>query len=175
MAAKRRGRDDPTIGPEAHRKAAVSADVGEPMEMTLDDYRRIYGATAGESEVKRNKFGAVKTEIDGHVFDSRAESRRYLYLKGELEAGRISHLMLHPRFVVVPAFTDNVGRKHAMIRYTADFQYQVLVDIPGGGKAWQTYVEDVKGGKATQTRDFKIRWALVIRDNPAIIFNTVEA
>lgn len=94
--------------------------------------------------VKRaNKFGAIKTEVDGIMFASKKEARRYTELKAFESAGAISNLELHPKFV----FEHNGFR---IGRYTADFQY---VDTDTG----ETVVEDVKGGRATRSEAYGLR------------------
>lgn len=51
-------------------------------------------------EKKRTKFGAIKTEVDGIVFDSKAEAKRYMYLKHMQAAGKISGLRIHPKYPI---------------------------------------------------------------------------
>jgi len=79
----------------------------------------------------RNKFGAIKTTIDGITFDSRAEGRRYTQLKLMERAGEIEAIELQPRFDLIVN-----GKKCGF--YKADFGY---ID-----KALrQRVIEDVKG------------------------------
>lgn len=81
--------------------------------------------------MKRNKYGAKKTTIDGHKFDSLAEGRRYNVLKILEKAGEITDLELQPRHDLVVN-----GKKCGF--YKADFRYTE------NGKV---VVEDVKGMK----------------------------
>jgi hypothetical protein len=46
----------------------------------------------------RNKYRAVKTEVDGIMFDSKKEAGRYVELKKRLDAGIIQDLKLQPKF-----------------------------------------------------------------------------
>lgn len=78
----------------------------------------------------RSKYHARKTEVDGYVFDSRAEARHYSELALLEKAGEIFDLECQPKFDIT------VNRKH-ICNYFADFQY-VTSD---GDKI----VEDVKG------------------------------
>lgn len=94
-----------------------------------------------------NKYGAIRTEVDGHKFDSRAEARRYGELVLMQRAGEISDLELQPSYDLVVN-----GRKVA--RYVADFRYRT---VPGG----QTIIEDVKGGKATRTPIYRLKARLM--------------
>ena len=84
---------------------------------------------------KTNKYGAVKTEVDGIVFDSRKEARRYTELKQLQEAGEITNLERQKRYVLQPAFELN-GKKIRPIEYISDFEY----DDKNGH-----HTEDVKG------------------------------
>jgi hypothetical protein len=79
----------------------------------------------------RNKFNAVQKEVDGHVFDSGAEARRYTYLKYRQAAGEISDLILQPGFSF---YYEN----ELIFDYFADFAY-----MENGKRV----VEDVKGVK----------------------------
>ena len=84
----------------------------------------------------RNKYGAVKTEVDGIVFDSRKEACRYTELKALQEAGEIANLARQRRYVLQPAFELN-GKKFRSIDYISDFEYD--------DKNGQHHTEDVKG------------------------------
>ena len=79
--------------------------------------------------MRRNKYGAKKTEVDGIIFDSKIESERYRQLKAMEEAGDIHGLELQPEF---PIYVE----KEYIGKYTADFSYY---DDSGH------VVEDVKG------------------------------
>lgn len=81
------------------------------------------------------KYSARKAEVDGHVFDSRAEGRRYQELRILEAAGEISDLTLQPEFVLQEAFLYR-GQRERAIKYRGDFQY-----LENG----QVVVEDVKG------------------------------
>ena len=77
-----------------------------------------------------NKYKNIKIEIDGIIFDSKAEAKRYKHLKKLEDAGDITHLKLQPRF-------DFKIDNKLMFFYKADFKY-----CRDDG----TYiVEDVKG------------------------------
>lgn len=94
-----------------------------------------------------SKYRNVKTELDGHTFDSKAEARRYADLKLLEHSGLIGDLELQPRFdlVVTGVETVRIGA------YVADFRY---VDRQTG----ETITEDVKGKK---TRVYSIKKKLV--------------
>lgn len=46
--------------------------------------------------MRRHKFGAVATVVDGHTFPSKAEARRYQELRLLEKAGQITKLRLRP-------------------------------------------------------------------------------
>ncbi len=81
--------------------------------------------------IKRSKYGAKKTVVDGITFDSQAEATRYGVLKVIQSAGLITDLRLQ-----VPYQITVNGKR--VCRYVADFVY-----IENGKEV----VEDVKGMK----------------------------
>ena len=80
-----------------------------------------------------SKYHAIKTEVDGFIFDSKAEARRYKELRLLEKNGDIADLELQPKFLV-----EVKGKK--ICTYLADFQY---FDRAKGAHV----VEDVKGVK----------------------------
>jgi len=85
----------------------------------------------------RHKYKAVKTEIDGKVFDSKHEADVYAKLKLREKAGEIQDLQLQPRFVLQDGF-EKGGKKYRKIEYVADFQYR---------EKGRIHVVDAKGYK----------------------------
>lgn len=81
---------------------------------------------------RRSKFGAVKTEVDGRRFDSKAEARRYQELLLLGKAGELRELELQPSFRLTVNGT-------LIAHYVGDFAY---LDYSG-----RYVVEDVKGMK----------------------------
>lgn len=110
---------------------------------------------------KTNKYGAIKTEIDGITFDSKKESKRYLELVAMQKVGTISKLRRQNAFILQEGFVNSQGQKIRPIIYIADFTYE---------KGGQKYVEDCKGGKATQTDVFKIKKKLFEKKYPEYYF-----
>ena len=107
------------------------------------------------------KYGNKKVEIDGHVFDSRKEARRYQELRLLERAGAIQNLQMQVEFVLIPAQyePDIIGKRGGIRRgkllerecsYIADFQY-----IENG----KLIVEDTKGVK---TKDYIIKRKLML-------------
>lgn len=109
-----------------------------------------------------NKYGARKTKVDGHTFDSAKESRRYLELKRQQDAGEIADLILQCEIILLEGFTYQ-EQKVKSIKYTADFVYV---------KEGKTYIEDVKSVATSRTEAFRIRWRLLqwmYKDMPEVI------
>ena len=82
------------------------------------------------------KYKAIRTEVDGIMFASKKEARRYQDLKLLHKAGIISQLKLQP---VYPFILN----EKVIFKYIADFEY-----IEGKN----VVVEDVKGMKTPMYR-----------------------
>lgn len=80
----------------------------------------------------KNKYGAIKTEIDGIKFDSKKEADRYGKLKLLKMAGEIIYIELQPRFDI------KINGKFCGF-YKADFRIT--------WKSGNVTIEDVKGMK----------------------------
>ena len=84
----------------------------------------------------KNKFGAAKCQINGHVFDSIMEARFYVYLLSKKKSKKIQKLELQPKFVLQEKFEKD-GKKIRPITYWADFlvayddNNQVVYDVKG--------------------------------------------
>lgn len=114
-----------------------------------------------------NKYHNTKTEVDGIVFDSKKEAKYYLYLKQLEKEGKISDLQRQVQYELVPAVwrdeivhlktKDKVVRRQVQrpIYYVADFVYVNTLD---GG----TQVIDIKGGKATITKEFILKKKMML-------------
>lgn len=90
----------------------------------------------------RNKYGAVKTTVNGINFDSRAEAAFYSYLLPQQKIGRITKIELQKTFTL-----------YAGIKYRADF----VLTMPDKS---QRYI-DVKG---VETATFKLKKKLFEKD-----------
>lgn len=112
---------------------------------------------------KRNysKYNNKKTEIDGIMFDSKKEARRYGILILLQQAGEISNLQLQPKFNLQPKFRRD-GKGIREINYIADFMYE--------DKNGAIVVEDVKGMK---TDVYKIKYKMFIYKYPQYIFKEI--
>jgi hypothetical protein len=102
--------------------------------ISLEEFKRLKGESAQAfSPAKAHKYGAIRTEVDGISFASKAEARHYQQLK-LMEKGRAIHsLVLQPKFPL-----EVNGKK--ICTYIADFSY--IVSDTG-----EFVVVDVKGVK----------------------------
>jgi len=101
--------------------------------------------------VRTDALGKLLRTVDGILFDSLAEVRRYRELCALLRAGAIDSIELQPRFPLVVASTSGLASQAASAlagtfdgrvgHYVADFRYE---DERG-----RTVIEDVKGGPTT--------------------------
>jgi hypothetical protein len=113
----------------------------------------IRGYSMPETVKKRSKYGAEKVEIDGKIFDSKRESKRYCQLKYLEMTGEITDLLLQVEFELNP------GGTHSLI-YRADFVYK---------RNGEVVVEDSKGFK---TREYKRKRALMLEVHKITIYET---
>jgi hypothetical protein len=112
-----------------------------------------------------NKYHSSKCVVDGIVFDSRREARRYKELMLMQAAGQISRLQRQVKFVLIPAQYLPTGEFYKRgekkgqpklkqveqeCAYIADFVYT---------ENGETVVEDTKG---MRTRDYIIKRKLML-------------
>lgn len=88
--------------------------------------------------MKRSKYGAIKTTVDGITFDSKAEATRWCDLQNLQRGGKITHLARQIHFQIK-------SNDKLICNYIADFTY-----VENGNYV----VEDVKG---IITRDFRLK------------------
>ena len=100
-----------------------------------------------------SKYRSRKTEIDGIVFDSAKEARRYLDLRLLERSGEIGSLERQVKYELLP----KNGRERS-VHYVADFRYEE------NGKL---VVEDVKG---VRTREYILKRKLFKYRYPEIEF-----
>lgn len=95
------------------------------------------------------KYHNRKTEVDGIVFDSKAEAQRYTELIALQNLGVIKNLQLQKSYFLVKGGKWENGRKYSPVKYVADFVYELDGDL---------IVEDVKGFK---TKEYVIKKKLM--------------
>lgn len=110
-----------------------------------------------------NKYHAKKVSIQGEVFDSKKEARRFLELQMLEKAGKISGLQRQKKFVLVPAQyePETTGPRGGRIKgkllerevaYCADFVYF-------DEEEKDFVIEDTKG---VRTKDYIIKRKLML-------------
>lgn len=112
---------------------------------------------------KRTKYGATKTMVDGILFDSAKEAKRYSELKVLERGGEISHLELQPKFylfgsngqVIIKSDRYPNGRRAT---WRGDFSYFC-------SKRNKRICEDVKG---VRTDLFILKKAIVSACYPGL-------
>lgn len=92
---------------------------------------------------KANKYSAIKTEVDGIIFHSKREAKRYTELRIRQRAGEISGLALQPKY---PLEINGIK----VGDYIGDFLYT---------ENGQRVVEDTKGVK---TPVYKLKRRLML-------------
>lgn len=112
--------------------------------MKVAEYRKLM------SEKKMNKYGAIRTEIDGIKFDSAKEAQRYCELKQMERAGLIRSIRLQVKFPLCEARKREDGTTERGASYVADFVY-----FCGD----RMVVEDTKGFR-TEAYILKRKWML---------------
>lgn len=98
---------------------------------------------------KQNKYKNKKVTVNGKVFDSKKEAKRYCELIKLEQAGLIKDLEIQKKFLLLDTFRKN-GKTYKQISYYADFVY---FDI----YSKKTIVEDVKASKNFKTDVYKIK------------------
>lgn len=118
------------------------------------------------SAFKKNKYNNSKTEVDGHVFDSRKEAKHYTYLKALQSAGKIKNLELQPRYELQPGYRGRDGVWVRPIAYVADFRYKDAVD-------GTIVVVDVKSKITESNPVYRLKRKLFLYRYPDIVFREI--
>lgn len=125
--------------------------------MTLKDLERLKaegkirgwvdpkGEGSNLSAPKKSKYNNKKVELDGIVFDSVKESKRYMELRFLLKAGEIEDLQVHVPFDLIVE-----GEKVAV--YEADFTYK---------RNGELMVEDVKSAFTRRIATYRLKKKLM--------------
>ena len=108
---------------------------------------------------KKSKYFAVKTEVDGIVFDSKLEAARYKILKKRQDGGEISDLQTQVKF---PYALTVEGKEKKICSYIADFKYK---------REDKWVIEDTKG---VITQVFSLKKKLVEALYPGVKITIVK-
>jgi hypothetical protein len=103
-------------------------------------------SATGLSSVRKHKYNATKTVVDGITFASKAEAKRYAELKLLEKTGHIFDLKLQPVFELSVANMN----QDAIGEYRADFSYWLSnksMPFDHTKEQQRKLVEDVKGFK----------------------------
>lgn len=106
---------------------------------------------------KKTKYNNKKVELDGYVFDSKAEAKYYSYLLVLQARGEVKSFEMQQTFELQPKFDhptekrkNGKPRVFSAIKYTPDFVVEY--------KDSSIRYVDVKGSKnSDMNRDFKLR------------------
>jgi len=114
----------------------------------------------GEADARagQNKFNAERTEANGRIYDSAAESKRAVDLQWLLQLGKLSDLKYQVKFLLVP---KQLGERAAY--YIADFTY---IDEDS-----HYVVEDMKGHR---TPEYRLKRKLMLQVHGIHIFETTS-
>ena len=125
---------------------------------------RLSAARRSKYGVRLDASGKAARTLDGHLFDSLKECKRYAELKLLQKAGEIRSLTIQPTFalMVVPlegaGVLENinagiVGQRRIPIgEWRADFKYEERFH-----GSWFWVIEDVKVGNATRTAVYRLK------------------
>jgi hypothetical protein len=103
---------------------------------------------------KPSKMHNIKTEVDGHRFDSKKEAKRYGELKLLEKAGKIRDLKIKTRYLLQEGFRYQ-GHKIQDIEYEDDFSYyDPEID--------RIVIEDTKPSTKFKTDVYKIKKKLFL-------------
>ena len=100
------------------------------------------------------KYRNRPAEVDGEIFRSRLELRRWLHLKELERAGAIRCLRREVEYPLIPKQRRADGAAERSCKYVADFVY---FDLAAGAEV----VEDTKS-KATRTPGYVIKRKLML-------------
>ena len=111
------------------------------------------------------KYHNTKIQVDGIMFDSKLEAKRYGQLKLMERAGVIRDLELQPEYELIPSFRKN-GKTWRRAVYKADFRY-ILCEND------RIIIEDVKGSTAVITDVFRLKQKLFEYQYPGLTIKIV--
>lgn len=96
---------------------------------------------------KKSKYGDNKKEVDGLVFDSHKEAKRYGQLKMLMKKGEIGQQEFHKVY-------DLVVEGQLVCKYEADFVYMIMA-------TGETVVEDVKSDPTRKIQRYILKKKLM--------------
>ena len=118
------------------------------VNLSSAELRRILGDRYESVVDKPSKYGNKKVELDGYVFDSKLEAKRYAELCMLVRAEHLLDVLVH---------TPTIRFRGTSITYTLDFMV-----LGKDGKVW---CEDVKG---MLTKAWRIKWKMARAQHPEL-------
>ena len=113
------------------------------MSLTEAEFKRLFPKQAAELDLsqkaisaRHGKYNAVKTQIDGIIFDSKKEAEYYKNLLLLKQAGEVVDIKLQPEFELQEGYIKD-GKKIRPIKYIADFMVAYkdgrieIIDVKG--------------------------------------------
>ena len=151
------------ISPSSQKRIKKEGEIPSPIESTFNrKYPKEDDSSSRCPSSKPSKYGNIKTEANGILFDSKKEADRYLELLLLLKAKRIYLLKLQERFHLLNAFTTIEGKRINSITYTPDFTYF-------DSKTNKKVIEDVKN-EHTKTQQFNLKWKIMQEQYPQFTY-----
>lgn len=98
------------------------------------------------------KYRNRKTAVDGILFDSKLEAKRYTELKLMEKAGEISDLQLQVKYTLIGSQKLNNRVVERPITYVADFVYTL-------NSSGESVVEDTKG---VRTKEYILKRKMML-------------
>ena len=113
-----------------------------------------------------SKYHSKKTSVDGIIFDSKKEAKRYRELKLLEQAGEIANLqrqvkytLIEPQYIPTGEIYKRGSKKGQPKMELAERECAYYADFVYTDKTGNTVVEDTKGMK---TQDYKIKRKLML-------------
>lgn len=91
-----------------------------------------------------SKYKNKKIEVNGILFDSKKEARRYEQLLMLEKSGEITDLQMQVKFVLIPAQYGTVQDGHKMKRKCLEREVTYVADFVYRDKQQKLHVEDTK-------------------------------
>jgi hypothetical protein len=104
---------------------------------------------------RKSKYGNVKHEHDGMIFDSGRELARYKALRARELAGEIRNLRMQVPFLLIGKQKRSDGKAERECSYIADFAYEVVATS-------RTEVEDVKSEPTRKKPEYVMKRKLML-------------
>ena len=130
---------------------------------SIEEYKKF----TDRNNIRKTKYRANKTSIDGHTFDSKREAEYYCELKNRLKANDIKGFCLQPTFMLAPG-----------LKYKADFIIfnndgsQEIIDVKQEcADAFKQIYDLSKINDYSQIRTIMSKMGEIAKDNFNLLLN----